>query len=54
MSGTLKYNELRDRVYEFKKVSSLEFNIIMKVKYRLDYEYPPLNIMDSDDVQFLF
>lgn len=53
VSITLKYSELRDQLYELTKVNSLEFNIIMRVKYKMDCECPLVCLMDDDDVSFL-
>lgn len=53
VSITLKYSELRDQLYELTKVNSLEFNIIMRVKYKMYCEYPLVCLMDDDDVSFL-
>lgn len=51
--STLKYNELRDRICELTKVSLSEFDIVMRVKYELDCEAPPVYLMDDNDVRFL-
>lgn len=49
----LNYCELSATLYEFTKVSSSEFKIITRVKYKLDCDYPPVCIMDEGDVRFL-
>lgn len=50
---TLNYCELSATLYELTKVSSSEFKIIMRVKYKLDCDCPPVCIMDDGDVRFL-
>ncbi|XP_038904780.1 uncharacterized protein LOC120091048 [Benincasa hispida] len=50
---TLNYEELKSHIYRATKVSSSEFDLILKVKYNLEFEAPPQWIMDDDDVHFL-
>lgn len=53
MPMTLKYSELRDRLYDPTKINSLESNLITRMKYKLDCECLPACLMDNDDVRFL-
>lgn len=50
---TLNYSQLTVALYELTNVSCLEFNIIMRVNYKLDCECPPICLMDDGNVRFL-
>ncbi|XP_038902319.1 trichohyalin-like [Benincasa hispida] len=38
---TLKYEELKAHIYRIENISCLEFDVVMRVKYKLDFEAPP-------------
>lgn len=53
MPTTLKYSELRHILYNVTEVSSLDFNIITRVKYKLYCACPTASINDNADVKCL-
>ena len=48
----MTYNAMRELVYKVTKISTLEFNVIMQVKYKLDINAPAVLLMDDDDSNF--
>ena len=51
--STLTFVDLVNLVYDLTQVSLIEFNIIMRVKYKLDIDSPSVFLMDDADIQFL-
>ncbi|XP_038891939.1 uncharacterized protein LOC120081277 isoform X2 [Benincasa hispida] len=50
---SLKYEEIKSHIYGVTNVSSSEFDLILKVKYKLEYEAPPQYIRNDDGIRFL-
>lgn len=47
------YSQLSATLYKLSNVSSSKFNIIMRVKYKLDCECTSVCLMDDSDIRFL-
>lgn len=51
--GTMTFVDLVNLVYELTQVNLSQFNIIMRVKFKLDVDSPPSILMDDVNVEFL-
>lgn len=49
----MTYVTLRALIYKVTKCSASEYNIVMRVKYKLDFSSPIALIKNDNDVQFL-